>query len=338
MSTLSDGGPGGQERKSDPSNEKPGTAPLSCIEGTYCNAETYAGSGGVSRISEFEQIVLQPVKCQCQWCPECCVREAVILRERLRPVVQQWSRARMVTLSIDRKKWPEGPRHCWQTLQAKRRVWCFVKKLVRRKLLVCGDFFYVIEFHPSSPEWFHYHIAFRADGRWPNKFDRDWPRFQNMLAQLWGHGFAQASDETKTSCPEHAMNYLTKYVAKQDVGPPSWIRDGSVTFRKFSTSRGLIEPPKKRKPKKTNRVLKKRRPPSEIIANCRKKSRMMKVNTLKNEYIGGTDEIKVYRYQAQIDVPLEELAKDEKFLRSHLGDSWEIKRKITKKKKSRPAG
>ena len=105
------------------------------------------------------------------------------------------------------------------------------------------------------------------------------------------------------------MNYLTKYIAKQDVGPPDWVLDRLGNFRKFSTSRGLA-PGKKRnksvpseKPKKIAK-----RTPRERRELCAKSSRVMEVvkKELHNEN-GVVELSRSYRFKFDVDEDFKEL-------------------------------
>ena len=105
------------------------------------------------------------------------------------------------------------------------------------------------------------------------------------------------------------MNYLTKYIAKQEVGPPSWILEKPIRFRKFSTSRGLCAPIKSRpKTGARNREKRKSRTPGEIAASCAQSSKVLKVRKVDRIYVGGTDEgKKFYRFHASVETPFTEL-------------------------------
>ena len=108
---------------------------------------------------------------------------------------------------------------------------------------------------------------------------------------------------------EHAMNYLTKYIAKQDVEAPSWVLDYAGNFRKFSTSRGLCGEIKSRpEGKRRTRV---RRTVAERIESCRQSSRVLDV--LKTRI--GCDEDatikKRYRFRKTLDVKFDALTSTE---------------------------
>lgn len=296
--------------------------PISCIEGSYCGVfEADDEQRCTTRIGY--KIAIMACRCRSQFCEECRVGAMVRWREKLRPVVASWERVRMVTLTIDRKRW-NGPQEAYEAIQKKRAVVEFVKKLHRPRvgLLKNREFFYAIEFHKTGG-WVHWHVALRPKGRWPNKGDRDWREFGDRLSALWGHGFAQASDEHKSTSPEHAMHYLTKYIAKQDVGCPKWLLNRSGNFRKFSTSRGLCGPTKSKKAKRTTRGNKKNTP-QQRIDNCRQASKVVQIFQFEKEVMGGVIKGKKYRHIGKLEVPFAEIEADENVQKALLSGDYNL--------------
>ena len=256
-------------------------------------------------------------------------------REKLRPAVAAWDKVTMITLTIDRKRF-EGPEQAYRHIQAKRSVFEFVKKLHRRGLVDTAEFFYAIEFHPSSPDWVHWHVAVRGFCTdIVEKWELDQNRFlgQHWLADLWGHGLVCVStppnqevmledgelqtvrfdDPEYEAGGEHAMNYLTKYIGKQDVEAPNWVLDGNFRFRKFSTSRGLCGKIQSRKEAKYPRLAKqKKRTPREIRTSCAQEVKVLEVIRTSRLYMGGRDVKKKFRYKGTIAVPFAQLDSDTK--------------------------
>ena len=190
----------------------------------------------------------------------------------------------------------------------------FVKKLHRRGLIESQEFFYAIEFHKNG--WTHWHLAVRGRQVVPSNLNG-----VNMfldsgyeLPELWKYGMVNVSapPEGDYYDPEHAMNYLTKYIAKQDVGPPDWVLDrrGS-NFRKFSTSRGLCEPVKSRKVKESEPKIIAKRTARERAASCAQSSRVLEVkrNILRLPN-GGYEELhRAYRFLYSLDEDFTKLKK-----------------------------
>ena len=283
------------------SQERNAKNPLSCIEGNYCGVFSGTTEAG-DPVEIRKAIAVVPCRCKSQWCKDCRVSHMVAWRERLRPVVASWAAVRMLTLTIDRSKW-SGAEAAYHGIQKKRSVAEFVRKLNRPrcKLAASREFFYAIEFHPNSPEWVHWHLALKPAGRWPNKGAHDWIPFQNHLAKKWGHGFVQASDCTENMSGEHAMNYLTKYIAKQDVEAPKWVLDYAGNFRKFSTSRGLCGSIKSR-PEPKGEEGYKRVTVAERIARCQGETKVLEIAKTR---IGiGEDATIKKRYKFRKKIPI----------------------------------
>lgn len=288
---------------------KKAVSPLSCIEGCYCALDVKPLDDGLLVTSVAD--VLSPCRCQSQWCEDCRGAHAWAWRDRLRPVVQSWDACTMITLTIDPKKW-RGPEEAYLAIQKKRSVARFVEKLYRRGLIESKEFFYAIEFHKNG--WIHYHLAVRGVGvvDGPLVGLRLYPE-SDATAALWGHGIIQVSAPPESEDggydPEHAMNYLTKYIAKQDVGPPDWVLDRLGNFRKFSTSRGLAPGKKRNKsvPSDEPKIIAKRTP-RERRELCARTSRLMEVvkKELHNE-TGVRELSRSYSFKFDVDEDFREL-------------------------------
>ncbi len=230
----------------------------------------------------------------------------VVWRERLRPVVSDWGAMRMVSLTLDRKRWDSGEQ-AYLAVQKRRWVARLIQKLFRRGLLETAEFLYAIEFHPKNPEWVHWHVGVRPAGRWPLKGDRDWKKFGDLLSELWGYGFAYQDGPTGGELSaEHCMHYLTKYISKQDVEPPEWVLDAQKVknFRKFSTSRGLCGEPKKKAVSKGKK--RKVRSPRERLEACAEKTKFLEVLQTEVRAIGETKTYRAYKHKMTVDIPFEQ--------------------------------
>lgn len=309
---LSGKSDGTQERKLARNKAGKAVALLSCIEPSYCGVFS-DGQKDVAQESHFSQFAIKPCKCGCQFCPDCRVAHMVMWRERLRPVVETWEDARMLTLTIDRKKW-SGPEDAYLGIMASRSISEFVRKLSRKRcsLVATREFLVTAEFHPSSPEWLHWHLVVRPQGDWFHKPQRGWKAFGDRLSKMWGHGFVDVAVRSKTASPEHAMNYLTKYIAKQDVEPPEWVLNRAGNFRKFSTSRGFCGPVKKRKPKATDRT-NERKTAAERVASCAQKSRLVKIKRVVRDTMGKREIFERQQHVGKISMAFAELLESPEF-------------------------
>lgn len=148
-------------------------------------------------------------------------------REKLRPVLAKWEDISMITLTVDQSRFPEGPEAAYRYLQKKRAVAELVKKLVRRKLAYSKKWCYVIEFHRKGG-WVHYHVLVES-GFIPH----------DTLEKLWGKGFVWITRSRSFESSDHAVNYATKYIAKEGETFPEWVLNFEGNLRRFSTSRGL---------------------------------------------------------------------------------------------------
>lgn len=288
--------------------------PLSCIDVMYCGADSREKVPVLeARGKVFRELLA--CKCKSQWCRDCATGHMVDWRHRLRPVIKGWGRVCMVTLTIDRTKW-NGPQEAYEAIQKKRAVSEFVRKLIRRGLLDGPEFFYAIEFHKAG--WTHWHLAVRAKritkGRWGSK---EHFASKDQIAKLWGHGFVHDQATPDGMSPDHAMHYLTKYISKQDVGPPIWVLDYTRNFRKFSTSHGLCAKPRKRS-RATGTTKGKRATPREVLAKCCRKTTHLEVTQVDELYMGGTRTRKQYKHLGTYDETIAQIACDEKRVKSLL--------------------
>ncbi len=198
---------------------------LSCIEGKYC--------GEKQRQESTPERLVIPCRCKSHWCGECAPRAAYEYRDKLRPVVAQWREVLMVTLTVDPAKFPEGPESAWRYVGKVRAVSVLTRALRRLDVLDGPEWFSTLELHRSG--WPHWHVALRARFIAKAKIDAAW-----KVGGTW-------IERGERYEPAHAMNYLTKYLTKTEAEPPEWVLSTKANVRRFSTSRGLLEPRKRRR-------------------------------------------------------------------------------------------
>lgn len=282
--------------------------PFTCIDADYCGVEFDE--------REFTSRTVIPIACKCgsQWCPGCRVAHAVMWRERLRPIVRDWERISMITLTLDRKRFG-GAREAYMELQKKRAVSELVRWMVADKVLEDGRFFYAIEFHKNGG-WVHWHMAVVPRADWIGRMnDRSKWGGRMYLAEKWKHGYAFESS-SKASSPEHAMNYLTKYLAKQDVEAPEWVLSWEGNFRKFNASRCISKLwTKGRKKKQGKGRRRKRRSIGERIEHCREETKLIeRVDTYSSaEAEGEVSKSSRYSFIGKHSVTEEEIKEHPKY-------------------------
>ena len=256
------------------------------------------------------------VRCKCQFCEECAKQLCWKLRDKLRPHVKNWPRVSMITLTIDPKKF-DSPQEAYEFIQGKRGVAELIRKMDRDGFLEDRRFFYAIEFHGNG--WVHWHVAVI-----PTKVKHGKLNAGNYLYNSWGYGAVKES-KGGIKDPMHAMNYLTKYVAKQEQRAPEWVLKYPGNFRKFSTSRGLCGGIVSRSiPKGGTRV---RKLPFERMEACKKTTAFIR------RRIRFTEDNKKetsYQFLGAVDAPLDKVESHPEWQnalvewheKGHVKDTW----------------
>ena len=188
-------------------------------------------------------------------------------RDLIRPAIADFERVLMLTLTVERK---ENPKDAYEKAQKDRAVSELIRALHRNKFLLSKRFFYVIEFHKDG--YPHWHVIVESGFIPHSELKKRWAR---------GHVWISAGPRNKSesfSSPDHAMNYVTKYLTKSEPFP-KWVMEYEGNMRRFSTSRGLIREIKPRKKKSPLSPRKKkprrRRTPSERVASCGSKTNLL---------------------------------------------------------------
>ena len=191
-------------------------------------------------------------KCKSQFCPDCAVAHCVSWRERLREALAGWKNVLMLTLTVDPKEY-SSPKEAYEYVGKSRRVAETIRKLNRNGLLPNKHFTLTLEFHKSG--WPHWHVLIESRFVCKHKLQEAW-----KLGNCW----VSKGDFDDVG---HAINYATKYIVKtadddeNEFLFPDWVLDYEGNMRRFSTSRGLCKPLRKRKkrdPSKKTRARKRR--------------------------------------------------------------------------------
>ena len=259
----------GKNEVSSPSSPAPSSSSKFSKYSSSFNSKNSKFSKEEIEDSGMLRVVALPCKCKSQWCSDCCLGVAVKLREKLRPVFKRWPRVSMITLTVDFKVF-ESPEAGFHHIHKRRAVTEFLRKMYRAGLLETPEFLKVIEFHKKDDGRIHYHLAVVPTEKWYGKMNsRRANGGKSWLIENWKWGGAYESTRDKNGNefdPEKAMNYLTKYIIKQEVKPPEWLLKSKFNFRKYETSRGLFGEIKSRtEPKGGTR---KTRSIEERIADC----------------------------------------------------------------------
>lgn len=171
--------------------------------------------------------VARGCRCRSQFCDRCRMQNCIKYRERLRPAIKQWSCVLMLTFTLDRKLHIDGEA-AYRHVQGKRLIAELMRKLDRLQLVKSRRFVYVIEFHKDGG-WPHWHVL--VESRYICK---------HKLQAMWGQGHVWVSRQRRFTSANHAVHYVTKYLAKVDHPYPDWVLDYKGNFRRFSCSRGLL--------------------------------------------------------------------------------------------------
>lgn len=168
------------------------------------------------------ELVLVPERCGCRLCRECGSMLGRKLRGRLHEKAALFKSPRMLSLTVDLKGTITGKGFA-SGEEAHRYVTAgrFIAKLMSK--LGIRVWVWVLEFQRNgNPHW---HVLFDASELVGGRFDYDaaW-RWWRDRWQVGGWKASGKADEFKS--PEHALNYITKYVVKEpESGYPDWVWD-----------------------------------------------------------------------------------------------------------------
>lgn len=176
------------------------------------------------------ELVFVPERCGCRLCAECGSILGRKLRRRLHDKVGLFKAPRMMTLSVDLKgtitgKGFSSPEEAHGYVTGGR----YIPKLMAR--LGITVWVWVLEFQKNgNPHW---HVVFDASELEGQEYDYDtvWRWWRDN----WAIGGWKASgNRHEFKSPEHALNYITKYVVKEpDAGYPPWVWEAGKRSVRF---------------------------------------------------------------------------------------------------------
>ena len=260
-----------------------------------------------STVANRSKVLLVPHRCKCQFCPDCRTSAMIKWREALRPALEGWKAAYMITLTVDPKLFPGGPEAAYDEIRTRRWIAETIRKLKRKGFLLSERWFYAMEFHANG--WPHWHVAVESEFV---PFD--------LLKETWGYGGVRFSKQKSFQNPGHAINYLTKYVSTPEHGTPDWVLSSNTRIRLISTSRGLLPSKRKRSTEGTSTKVRISKPIGQRIAKCKNHTKIVE----KVPVQGGFG----YRYIDSIGIPwkdeFSELYLEAFLLRQELSEGDEV--------------
>jgi hypothetical protein len=177
--------------------------------------------------------------CRCRWCDNGCGESAGIkIRERLREKIgKEWKSALMLTLTIDPKLFA-SPKDALLYVRGRRAVSELIRGLIRSGHLKHAEYVVVLEFHQTG--WPHWHVLLQAEFVDVNRINQLWGRNRPEWAGQREDGrpefgWAYVSKRNFVNM-EHAANYATKYIVKNQERPV-WMETFEGRIPRYSTSR-----------------------------------------------------------------------------------------------------
>lgn len=239
--------------------------------------------------------VTRECRCRSLWCGLCNLKQKLDVRRKLHPVVETWRGCLMVMLSLDRARYPDGPRSAWVDVSKRKCVPRLIERLHALGLVYSRSYVKALEFQMDETfggggGWPHWHLLVEADFIPHEK-----------LVRLWGLGHVSLSTGrdrpedrglTREELARKAGNYVTNYITKVEE-IPEWVM-AEKGMRLFETSRGLLrsEPTKRDKTKRAKR----RKPRNSIghrLAGCQQGLNLWEVDLVAK--LGGFE--KRWRYK-----------------------------------------
>lgn len=267
-------------------------------------------------------------RCRCRFCPSCCRSEGIRLREALREVIAQWVRGVvMITLTLNRRPWgdtAEGAEVAFDYVREQRCIARFVRRLRTWGLLYGEHYISVMEPHPKSPDWIHWHVLVQAD--WID-FEQVYKAWQGFADTYQGEEFSRDTipafgrvdiQRTPRNCRgqagiNKAVNYVTGYVTKYPAcGWPAWLRKRSKvniysTSHRFWADHDVVPPSGRRADDEDTQAPSRRerrpdRPILQRVAECSLESNVMRVDTFVDEDTGEMWEERTWLGTLPVDV------------------------------------
>lgn len=217
--------------------------------------ESSARSSDVVAQPDGSQLHLMRRRCGCFWCSSCAPKRTSDLRQKLLSAAERGAfcgRLQMLTLTIDRKRW-RSPEECLRAVREGQYIVRFLRKL-QRLGRIGAAYFWVMEFHQDG--WPHWHLLVDIPegqecfpGCWVQHGrkvyqENFWEVKTKLLTPSWGLGIVNPSVADMFHSSEHALFYVTKYIAKTGSGSvPAWALsfDGNIT--RYGCPKGFLRPP-----------------------------------------------------------------------------------------------
>ena len=247
------------------------------LKGGRCDEDEVAARGGSrgvdpSSLLEHSQNVVMGEEgektyevakcgCDCWYCPDCCERKGYNRRAELIPILESFTNAMMLTLTVDPELF-DSPQEAYLYIRDQRAISRLMRELDEAGYLHTRRYFYVVEFQTQT-EQAHFHVLVDATRIPKEAIDRAWSRMRPQDAgpqapNRPAFGMTRFSVPKFDGGPAHAARYATKYLVKTpEDGWPAWVMSMGVEHRvpRYGTSRGFWE----REPQPSNPTGKKRK-------------------------------------------------------------------------------
>lgn len=204
---------------------------------------------------------LSKCRCNCWFCPGCCMLMGYNLRARLIPILETFTGIIMVTLTIDPQLFPD-PKTAYLYAMRKRCISVTTQDLSRWGYLLTRRYFYVVEWQKIT-EYAHFHVLYDSKFIDWNALLRSWSKHRpkdagQVIGKRPPFGTVLFS-APKFKDAYHAACYATKYLIKYPEELfPAWVLEMGKErrIRRYSTSRGFwnTEPKTRKEPEKKRTV------------------------------------------------------------------------------------
>jgi hypothetical protein len=159
-------------------------------------------------------VAVCPTMCRCRTCEKCGPRLGWRVRQNMLAKSGRFRTAAMLSLTVDRKHFA-SPEEAHRVITHG----TYIATLMR--LLGLKTWFWVLEFQTKTGDgWPHWHILIDlgdVNGR------LDLVRAWRLWRDKWKLGGLDLSTKQSFADPEHAVNYITKYLTKMPEAFPVWV-------------------------------------------------------------------------------------------------------------------
>jgi hypothetical protein len=185
------------------------------------------GLNGTSQKTTYagETLVILGCRCKSWVCARCGPGYWSSVGQIVRPHLGMFKRAKLLTLTIDRKLFESG-KDAYDHIQGQGLIRRFLRLLGFRKGLC------VLAFHPSAPDWPHWHVLVDLDdlGKWV-----DLERMWELWREKWGCGGLDLSIKNDDRTAEQAARYALSYCQHQSGVMGEWVRKSHRAPRAYET-------------------------------------------------------------------------------------------------------